>query len=110
MVYPTDALQGETVELARPWRRASMVELVREATGFDFVALQGQPLEAARAAGHEALERAAGASGDAPGKGAAQRKVAQCESLGHILNEVSDCLTRPQTALGLLSCLPAGEE
>jgi len=85
-------LQGETVELARPWRRASMEALVLEATGFDFLSLQGQPLEAALAAGQEALERvAAGGGGDVKGLVGAQRKVAQCASLGHVLNEVGCC-------------------
>ena len=40
-------VQGLDISLKRPWRRASMHDLVKEATGVDFYALNDD-LEAAR--------------------------------------------------------------
>ncbi|PSB05207.1 lysine--tRNA ligase [Merismopedia glauca] len=61
--------QGEAINLQTPWRRATMHDLVKEYTGVDFQ--QFDSLEAAKTAAQEA-----GIDG-----------VAECESIGHILNE-----------------------
>mmetsp|Transcript_14646 Transcript_14646/g.35862 ORF Transcript_14646/g.35862 Transcript_14646/m.35862 type:complete len:688 (+) Transcript_14646:60-2123(+) len=45
--------QGEAIDLTPPWRRASMNDLVKDATGIDFYSLRGD-LEAARKAAGEA--------------------------------------------------------
>ncbi len=42
--------QGETIDLTPPWRRVTMVELVREATGLDFAALEGLAIAKAKLA------------------------------------------------------------
>ena len=49
--------EGGVIDLGSPFRRASMADLVREATGLDFDAFAGD-LEAARAAALEAMEKA----------------------------------------------------
>ena len=47
--------QGTEIDLAPPWRRATMHDLVREATGLDFTAF-GSRAEAAAAMGAQGLE------------------------------------------------------
>jgi lysyl-tRNA synthetase class 2 len=76
--------QGLDIDLEQPFRRATMHDLVREATGVDFAAFGGggEGLAAARAAGEAAL-RALG-----PAAGGALPKVASAPSVGHVLNEL----------------------
>jgi lysyl-tRNA synthetase class 2 len=62
--------QGEAIDLTPGWRRVTMHEVVYEQTGLDFS--QFKTVEAARIAAKEA-----GVSG-----------TEDCESMGHILNEV----------------------
>lgn len=62
--------QGEAIDLAPPWRRVTMHDLVQEQTGIDFN--QFQTVEEAKAAAIEA-----GVLG-----------VEDCQAIGHIVNEV----------------------
>jgi len=62
--------QGEAINLAPPWRRVTMHDLVQEQTGIDFN--QFQTVEEAKAAAIEA-----GVLG-----------VEDCQAIGHIVNEV----------------------
>jgi len=60
--------QGEAINLTPPWRRATMHELVQEATGLDFNEFQS--VEAAKTAA----------------KNAGLHALEDCQSIGHILN------------------------
>ncbi|GAQ90046.1 Lysyl-tRNA synthetase class II [Klebsormidium nitens] len=71
--------QGTPLDFTRPWRRATMHDLVKEATGVDFDSFAGD-VEAARAA---ALDAVAAAGGNA--RSPALRNAT---SIGFILNEV----------------------
>lgn len=62
--------QDETIDLTPPWRRATMHALVQEYVGVDFN--QFQSLDEAKAAAREAGVLA----------------VEDCQSIGHVLNEV----------------------
>jgi lysyl-tRNA synthetase class 2 len=62
--------QGEAVDLAPPWRRATMHELVQEKTGLDFNSFQ--TVEEAKTSAHKA-----GIEG-----------LEDCESIGKVVNEV----------------------
>lgn len=80
--------QGTPISLARPWRRASMNDLVRDATGgLDVLALRGAGLEAARAAAAAAL----GAS-PLPAAREAAAKLRGAPSVGHVLNCLFEAL------------------
>jgi len=68
--------QGTEIDFSPPFRRAPMNELVREATGVDFLALGD--LEAAREAAAAALKEA----------GVSAHNIPKCPSVGHVLNEV----------------------
>ncbi|MEO0373907.1 MAG: lysine--tRNA ligase [Cyanobacteria bacterium P01_A01_bin.17] len=61
--------QGEDIDLTAPWRRVTMHDVVKEATGVDFAEIE--TLEAAK----EAAKKA-GITG-----------IEDCESIGNILNE-----------------------
>ncbi|PZD74128.1 Lysine--tRNA ligase [Acaryochloris thomasi RCC1774] len=61
--------QGEAIDLTAPWRRVTMHEVVKEATGVDFAQI-GDLKEA------QAAAQKAGITG-----------LEDCESVGHILNE-----------------------
>ncbi|KAH7352502.1 hypothetical protein KP509_19G049100 [Ceratopteris richardii] len=70
--------QGTDLSLKRPWRRATMLELVRECTGLDFTAMN---LESAKEAAISLL------SGD-DNQQKLSNKLYSCSSIGQVLNEV----------------------
>lgn len=72
--------QGTDISLKRPWRRASMLELVLEATGIDFSRMSGN-LDDAKAAALSVLSEH-----DESHK--FSNDVRKCSSVGQILNEV----------------------
>lgn len=72
--------QGTDLSLKRPWRRASMLELVQEATGLDFSAMSGHLEEAKEAAlsavsGHDDSRKFS-------------NNIRKCSYTGQVLNEV----------------------
>ncbi|KAI5063810.1 hypothetical protein GOP47_0020480 [Adiantum capillus-veneris] len=72
--------QGTDLSLKRPWRRASMLELVQEATGVDFSAMNGQLEEAKETSllalsGHDQSLKF-------------RKNIHKCRSIGQVLNEV----------------------
>jgi lysyl-tRNA synthetase class II len=78
MLVPS-VLQGTPLDLSRPWKRATMHDLVQEATGVDFESFGGD-LEKARAAALEAVA-AAGGNTRSP-------SLRTATSVGYLLNEV----------------------
>ncbi|KAK9088069.1 hypothetical protein Syun_030463 [Stephania yunnanensis] len=78
--------QGSKVCLERPWRRETMHNLVKEATGIDFNEL-GDDVEAAKDVAARALGFDRG-SKDA-------FSIETCPSVGHILNEVFETVVEP---------------
>ena len=80
--------QGTPISLARPFRRATMNDLVRQALdGFDTLALRAVPLDDARAQAEAALR-----ASSRPGAKAAIPKVRSAPSCGHLLNELFEAL------------------
>jgi lysyl-tRNA synthetase class 2 len=83
--------QGVRIDLSKPFRRATMAELVRDATGVDFLASFGGgggaagtgDVDGARAAALAALDKLA-----TPAARKAARKIGACASVGRILNEM----------------------
>ncbi|MEB3322395.1 MAG: lysine--tRNA ligase [Synechococcaceae cyanobacterium] len=69
--------QGAEIDLTPPWRRVTMHELVRQATGLDFDRF-ATPAEAAAAMGHAGLE-----------------VPAEADSLGRLLNEAFEQRCEP---------------
>ncbi|KAK9146001.1 hypothetical protein Sjap_005904 [Stephania japonica] len=78
--------QGSKICLERPWRRETMHNLVKEATGIDFSEL-GDDVEAAK----DVATRALGVNRG--GKDAFS--IETCPSVGHILNEVFETVVEP---------------
>ncbi|CAN7001638.1 unnamed protein product [Brassica rapa subsp. trilocularis] len=79
--------QGTEICLERPWRRETMHNLVKEATGIDFSELGddlGKAKDAVLVALQDVLEHK-----DKSGIGA-------CSSLGHLLNEVFEVVVEPK--------------
>jgi len=70
--------QGETVNLTPPWRRATMHELVQEATGLDFT--QFTDLENAKDAA----------------RGAGITNLEKCDAIGRVLNEAFEQTVEPK--------------
>jgi lysyl-tRNA synthetase class 2 len=84
--------QGTAISLARPWRRASMNDLVRDALGgLDVLALRGEGLDAARSAATAALR-----SLGTPVAAKALAKLAGVPSVGHLLNTLFEELCEAQ--------------
>ena len=81
--------QGQELDFGGPFRRATMHDLVKEATGVDFetFGVGEDALNAAREAGVTALQAVGGESTRAE-----QRKVATAPSVGHVLNEVFEAV------------------
>ncbi|KNA11020.1 hypothetical protein SOVF_139070 [Spinacia oleracea] len=79
--------QGINVSLERPWRRDTMHNLVREASGIDFNVF-GDNLEAAK----EITIRTLGTSLEGKDKFA----IDNCPSVGHVLNEVFEIVVEPK--------------
>ncbi|MCL7044393.1 hypothetical protein MKW94_011170 [Papaver nudicaule] len=74
--------QGLEISLERPWRRESMHNLVKEATGIDFNEL-GNDVKAAKEVAIKALE-------------VKDRScIEACPSVGHVLNEVFEIVVEP---------------
>lgn len=73
--------QGAEIDLARPWRRATMHSLVQDATGVDFAAFESD-VEAARTAAVQVLAN----------DGSSASAVRECSSVGHVLNEVFEAV------------------
>ncbi|ERN01851.1 hypothetical protein AMTRI_Chr06g175680 [Amborella trichopoda] len=78
--------QGTEISLERPWRRETMHNLVKEATGIDFSEM-GDDVNAAKAAAITAL----GLASDNKDKFA----IETCSSVGHVLNEVFETVVEP---------------
>lgn len=72
--------QGAEISLERPWRRASMVELVLETTGIDFSRMNGDVAVAKTAAMSLLSEHAETQK--------ARNNMDMCNTVGQILNEV----------------------
>lgn len=79
--------QGVEICLERPWRRETMHNLVKEATGIDFSEL-GNDLTAAK----EVTLRALGIDLDNKDKSS----IEACPSVGHLLNEVFEIVVEPK--------------
>lgn len=79
--------QGTEICLERPWRRETMLNLVKEATGIDFNEL-GNDIKVAK----EVVLRALGIGHDSKDKSS----IEACTSVGHILNEVFEIVVEPQ--------------
>ena len=68
--------QGTSIDLTPPFRRASMADLVKEACGIDFLAMES--LDEAK---EKAVEVLSGAKKDTT-------RLPGCPTIGHVLNEV----------------------
>lgn len=79
--------QGTEICLERPWRRETMLNLVKEATGIDFNEL-GNDIKVAK----EVALRALGIGHDSKDKSS----IEACTSVGHVLNEVFEIVVEPQ--------------
>ncbi|KAK1429069.1 hypothetical protein QVD17_11268 [Tagetes erecta] len=78
--------QGVEINLERPWRRETMHNLVKEATGIDFIEL-GNDLNAVKEATLNALNM---------GPNNQDRNLIEaCSSVGHVLNEVFERVVEP---------------
>jgi lysyl-tRNA synthetase, class II len=78
--------QDQEIDFGKPFRRASMHDLVLKATGIDFEAFSDN-LPAAKEAATKALQAATSQDTRAE-----QGKVATAPSVGHVLNEVFEAL------------------
>jgi lysyl-tRNA synthetase class II len=76
-----------TIDLAQPFRRVSMYDLVKEATGTDFWALR-HDIAAFRAAGLEVLATAEAASVHA-------QHLEACSTCGHMVSALFEALVEP---------------
>lgn len=79
--------QGVEISLERPWRRETMHNLVKEATGIDFTKF-GDDLTTAKDAVLQTLD----ISGDNKNKSS----IEACSSVGHVLNEVFELVVEPK--------------
>ncbi|XP_021714935.1 lysine--tRNA ligase, chloroplastic/mitochondrial-like isoform X1 [Chenopodium quinoa] len=79
--------QGTTISLERPWRRETMHNLVKEASGIDFN-MFGDELEAAKKVTMKTL----GNNLEEKDKFA----IDKCPSVGHVLNEVFEIVVEPK--------------
>ncbi|KAJ7961955.1 Lysine--tRNA ligase [Quillaja saponaria] len=79
--------QGVKICLERPWKRATMHNLVKETTGIDFNEL-GSDLEVAKEVSLSALEN------DLDSKD--KNSIEACQSVGHLLNEVFEIVVEPK--------------
>uniref|UniRef100_A0A7N0TH79 Lysine--tRNA ligase n=1 Tax=Kalanchoe fedtschenkoi TaxID=63787 RepID=A0A7N0TH79_KALFE len=79
--------QGVEICLERPWKRETMHNLVKEATGVDFSKF-GKDLEAAKEAASKALATLLGAKNSS--------SVEMCSSVGHVLSEVFEAVVEPE--------------
>nr|XP_027125236.1 LOW QUALITY PROTEIN: lysine--tRNA ligase, chloroplastic/mitochondrial-like [Coffea arabica] len=79
--------QGIGICLERPWRRETMHNLVKEATGIDFLKF-GDDLKAAKEATLKAL--------DYSHDNQDTFSIEACLSVGHVLNEVFEIVVEPQ--------------
>ncbi|KAA8549695.1 hypothetical protein F0562_001287 [Nyssa sinensis] len=79
--------QGMEICLERPWRRETMHNLVKEATGLDFIELSND-LKVAK----EVAVRTVGISLDNKDK----CSIEACPSVGHVLNEVFEIVVEPR--------------
>ncbi|XP_027149723.1 lysine--tRNA ligase, chloroplastic/mitochondrial [Coffea eugenioides] len=79
--------QGIGICLERPWRRETMHNLVKEATGIDFLKF-GDDLKTAKEATLKAL--------DYSHDNIDTFSIEACPSVGHVLNEVFEIVVEPQ--------------
>eukprot|EP00955_Chlamydomonas_euryale_P035960 350275-Chlamydomonas_euryale.AAC.1 len=77
--------QGTSIDFNKPFRRVTMNDLVKEATGVDVLAF-GSDLDGAKAAAASAL--ASTLADDRSAVRAAAAKVGAAPSVGHVLNEL----------------------
>ncbi|KAL8245564.1 hypothetical protein R6Q59_011822 [Mikania micrantha] len=78
--------QGVEINLERPWRRETMHNLVKEATGIDFIEL-GNDLNAVKEATFNALNMSPNNQD--------RHLIEACSSVGHVLNEVFEMVVEP---------------
>ncbi|KAL1540929.1 Lysine--tRNA ligase, chloroplastic/mitochondrial [Salvia divinorum] len=78
--------QGVEISLERPWRRETMHNLVKEATGIDFAKVDD--LTAAKEVALQTLNT----GGDNQNKSS----IEACPSVGHMLNEVFELVVEPK--------------
>ncbi|CAM8967708.1 unnamed protein product [Rhodiola kirilowii] len=78
--------QGLDICLDRPWRRETMHDLVKEATGVNFSQF-GNDLEAAKEAASKALAIVRGTKDSS--------SLEMCSSVGHVLSEVFETVVEP---------------
>ncbi|XP_021297930.1 lysine--tRNA ligase, chloroplastic/mitochondrial [Herrania umbratica] len=79
--------QGVEIHLERPWRRETMHNLVKEATGIDFTEFEND-LKVAK----DVVMKALGVGLDSKDK----FSIEACPSLGHLLNEVFEIFVEPK--------------
>lgn len=79
--------QGTEICLERPWRRETMHNLVKEASGIDFSEF-GDDLNAAK---EVSLTKLASSLGDKD-----KFAIENCSSIGHMLNEVFEIVVEPK--------------
>ncbi|KAG6535446.1 lysine--tRNA ligase, chloroplastic/mitochondrial [Zingiber officinale] len=78
--------QGILISLQRPWRRETMHNLVKQATGIDFYEYENN-LDAAKKIAREILEsRTESKDG---------HLIETCPSVGHVLNEIFETIVEP---------------
>jgi len=76
--------QGTELDFSKPFRRATMADLVQNATGHNFAVDTEEDLETRRAKAVEVLE--------AKGERGSVGKVLKAETSGHVLNELFEAL------------------
>lgn len=79
--------QGTEICLERPWRRETMHNLVKEASGIDFSEF-GDDLDAAK---EVSLTKLASSLGDKD-----KFAIENCSTIGHVLNEVFEIVVEPK--------------
>ncbi|KAL8480853.1 hypothetical protein ACS0TY_027393 [Phlomoides rotata] len=79
--------QGVEICLERPWRRETMHNLVKEATGIDFNTF-GDDLTTAKEVAWQTLKDG--------GHNQNKSSIESCPSVGHMLNEVFELVVEPQ--------------
>jgi lysyl-tRNA synthetase, class II len=75
--------QGMDLDFEKPFRRATMHDLVKEVTGINFESFGVDQLNAAKQAALQALPEAARAE---------KTKISQAASVGHVLNQVFEAV------------------
>ncbi|GAA0145260.1 aminoacyl-tRNA synthetase [Lithospermum erythrorhizon] len=80
--------QGVEICLERPWRRETMHNLVKEATGIDFVEFGDDDLKSAKEVTLKKLDTLCDNQD--------RYSIEGCQSVGHVLNEVFEMVVEPK--------------